>query len=265
MPILVKCEVCGKEKYMALSAYKKNKHKKFFCNHKCIGEYIKIEEHKITKKKYKEGDVLGCYKLLKFHHRKNADYYWEVECIKCGAKHLRKLSSKGMKNSKFCKSCVKEKYVNYKTPEEYIKAKTIINKNGCWLWTGFINKKTGYAQSKYRSVHMPAHQFSYKTFKGPISKGMCVCHTCDIRQCVNPDHLFLGNQKDNALDMVEKGRDLHGEKAPSNKLKEYEVLEIIKLRKEGKILIELAKKFNVSISTISHICNRDSWKYLDNK
>jgi len=53
---------------------------------------------------------------------------------------------------------------------------------------------------------MPAHRLFYHLFKGELEKDLYVCHTCDNVSCVNPDHLWLGTQKQNMEDMKKKGR-----------------------------------------------------------
>lgn len=83
----------------------------------------------------------------------------------------------------------------------------MIPEAGCWLWTARIGG------NGYGSITTPggsrkeqAHRVSYKDFIGPIPAGMCVLHKCDVRACVNPNHLWLGTKKDNTADMDAKGR-----------------------------------------------------------
>ena len=82
------------------------------------------------------------------------------------------------------------------------------NKNGCMLWAGRRSTLSGnYGQfaSKCKKT-FTAHRYSYELFFGKIQKKLCVLHKCDNPQCVNPEHLFLGSQQDNAIDMINKGR-----------------------------------------------------------
>ncbi|KKL79550.1 hypothetical protein LCGC14_2013720 [marine sediment metagenome] len=71
----------------------------------------------------------------------------------------------------------------------------------CWLWTGHI-KSNGYGGYGPETVHRKV----YKELVGEIPKGMLVCHHCDVKSCVRPNHLFLGTHKDNTQDAVKKGR-----------------------------------------------------------
>lgn len=84
---------------------------------------------------------------------------------------------------------------------------------GCWLWTG-STYGSGYGVLRTMSSRgtyplVAAHRISYELHFGPIPKGMMCCHICDRRDCVRPDHLFLGTASDNNWDMASKGR--HGQ------------------------------------------------------
>ena len=81
----------------------------------------------------------------------------------------------------------------------------VVKTDGCWLWTGSTSR--GYGKLFLPGPRtISAHRFSYLLHFGPFDKRLVVCHSCDTRACVRPDHLFLGTQEDNVTDMVDKGR-----------------------------------------------------------
>jgi HNH endonuclease len=77
--------------------------------------------------------------------------------------------------------------------------------SGCWLWTRASGEDYGrfYVGG---GVFVKAHRLSYELFRGPIPPNLVVCHHCDNKARVNPSHLFVGTIRDNALDMMAKGR-----------------------------------------------------------
>jgi hypothetical protein len=167
-----------------------------------------------------------------------------------------------------------------------------VNKTeGCWLWTAG-KALTGYGKFYYGGKALNklalAHRFSYELAYGPIPDGLLVCHRCDVRLCVRPEHLFLGTHAENMADMARKGRaasnryrelfnkfpTMHNETfvPPSNKsrpkpkkLCENDVLLMRAMFASGRFNCkELGKLFGISRSSAWEAVTGKSWKHLSN-
>lgn len=136
----------------------------------------------------------------------------------------------------------------------------------CWLWTGVKNNK-GYGLFFFDKKLKLAHRVLWEITNGNIPEGVHVLHRCDNPACVNPSHLFLGSQKDNMVDMTEKGRNKNaiflGEQNGRAKLTSQEVLSIREKHLDKTTTAkETAKKYGVNPSTIQDILSRKSWKHI---
>lgn len=142
---------------------------------------------------------------------------------------------------------------------ERIMEKIKIIDTGCWEWTGC--KRDGeYGRFKVNGHQQFAHRVSYQEFVGTIPEGMCVCHKCDNPPCVNPEHLFLGTNADNQKDMVNKKRQLYGERNPKAILTREKADEIRIIYKNGRITMkEVGILFGVSKGCIQHIIHNRHW------
>lgn len=137
--------------------------------------------------------------------------------------------------------------------------------SGCWLWIAAIMSK-GYGMFSYpcgrpKFCLILAHRYAWEHTFGPIPRGKFVCHHCDVRSCVNPQHLFLGTNFDNAHDAMAKGRIRRGERHGMVRLSNNEVFEIRRLWQPGNERA-LALQFHVSYSAIQLIIKRKRWGWL---
>ena len=111
----------------------------------------------------------------------------------------------------------------------------------------------------HRSVQ--AHRYSWRFYNGDIPAGMFVLHHCDNPSCVNPAHLFLGTNQDNATDRVNKNRQTKGELHPHHKMTNTDVAMIRKLFASNQISMrKLARMFCLSYSETNAILHRRTWR-----
>ena len=134
-----------------------------------------------------------------------------------------------------------------------------VNKTkNCWLWTGQLSPN-GYGILSATEWGNSAHRISWNIFKGKIDGELLVLHKCDVKTCVNPDHLFLGTHKDNSNDKVAKNRTIRGDKVKGSKLTEQKVLEI---RNSNECWNVLANRYGVSPQTIYEVKAKKTWAWL---
>jgi DNA-binding CsgD family transcriptional regulator len=146
------------------------------------------------------------------------------------------------------------------TPRERITNKVqICAETGCWNWKG-AKQVRGYGELSIGGKKYAAHRLSYALFHGQWPGRLYVCHSCDNVSCVNPDHLFLGTQKDNLQDMAAKGRSMRGERNAQAKLRDDDVKAI---RASGYTKQKLADQYGVSLSTIQSIIQRKAWNHVN--
>lgn len=140
-------------------------------------------------------------------------------------------------------------------------SKVAVN-DDCWWWMAGAGRD-GYGVISIGAYPVKAHRFSWELHFGEIPDGMCVCHRCDNKLCVRPDHLFLGTTQDNIADRDSKGRQIKGERHPDAKLTEETVRLIRSRYKRGcptNGIRALAREFGLCRSSMRAVVFGDTWK-----
>ena len=141
--------------------------------------------------------------------------------------------------------------------------------DGCWNWIAGT-RGNGYGTFKFNGKAVDSHRFVWLITFGEIPKGMFICHHCDNRKCVRPDHLFLGTAMDNIVDAVRKGiinnylltKFKIGHKPYKTKLTKKQVIEIREKYKMGSSCKLLGKIYGIHPRTILKIIKFEKWKNI---
>lgn len=134
-----------------------------------------------------------------------------------------------------------------------------VDQQDCWLWTAGLRNGYGWLRCPFVGKNRGAHQVIMRALHGPTPEGKEICHTCNVRRCVNPKHLYFGTRRQNMLDAVKAkthnfvNHDRVGVKSPHAKFTETQIRRIRNLRFRGFMIKDIARIMNANVNTINGI------------
>jgi len=135
----------------------------------------------------------------------------------------------------------------------------IDDETGCWLWTGAA-MDSGYARVRVGDSIPLVHRLVFRLVHGEIPDGKQINHTCHVRNCVNSEHLYAGDQAQNVRDAIRRGAFHEG----TSSLTADDVRGIRRKYESGSVSqSDLAAEYGVSESTINRVVNHESWTHID--
>lgn len=137
-----------------------------------------------------------------------------------------------------------------------------VDENNCFIVTSHTPLSTGYFLFRKGGIRKTMHRLVYEECFGDIPDGLVIRHKCDVRNCINPEHLEIGTQADNVMDTVKRNRTLRGEQNPTSKLDELTVRKIKSMLAAGKRNCEIVKETKVNKSTICNIKHGHCWNHV---
>ena len=147
------------------------------------------------------------------------------------------------------------------TLSDYLESMVKVDPNGCWIWQGAVGSK-GYGAAYHNGRTLGAHRLAYRCEHGELPPAPAVIrHRCDVRKCINPQHLIAGTHADNARDRVSRGRSARQQGALNGRA----ILsgsDIPSIRASDATLSALAQKYGVGATTIADIRKGRRWKHI---
>lgn len=182
-------------------------------------------------------------------------------CATCGTP----ISSKPSRPQRYCSKLCVDQAPHPRQPVAERFWSYVHRTDTCWLWTGPMTRGYGRFRVVWNESCVRAHRFAWELTYGPIPDGLLVLHRCNTPACVRPDHLYLGDQRQNMVDRSAAGTGFRmvGEQHARARLTVAQVREIRARVASGESRIDLAREYHVAYPTIEAVITRRNWSHVD--